>query len=187
MTTEEFIASMNRGEIVRGNSEAHMVMHRLSSEAIRICLELNNSFHTREEILALMSELTGKPVDATFTLFPPFNSDCGKNITLGKRVFINSGYKFQDQGGIIIGDDVLIGHNVVIATLNHALDPERRADLHPATVTIGDKVWIGSNATILPGVSIGEGAVVAAGAVVTKDVAARTVVGGVPARFIRNV
>lgn len=78
---------MNRGEIVRGNSEAHMVMHRLSSEAIRICMELNNSFHTREEILALMSELTGKPVDPTFTLFPSFNSDCGKNINPWKARF----------------------------------------------------------------------------------------------------
>jgi acetyltransferase-like isoleucine patch superfamily enzyme len=120
-------------------------------------------------------------------LFPPFNTDCGKNLTIGKRVFINSGCKFQDQGGISIGDDVLIGHNVVIATLNHSFDPEHRGDLVPRRVQIGNKVWIGANATILPGIKIGDGAIIAAGAVVTKDVAPLTVVGGVPAKLIKTV
>ena len=86
-----------------------------------------------------------------------------------------------------IGDDVFLGHNVVIATLDHAFDPDRRGDLVPAPVTVGNKVWIGANATLLPGVSVGEGAIVAAGAVVTKDVPPGAIVGGVPARFIRNV
>ena len=74
-----------------------------------------------------------------------------------------------------------------IATLNHALDPDRRADMIPAPVKIGNKVWIGANVTILPGVSIGEGAVLAAGAVVNKDVPARTIVAGVPARVIKSI
>jgi acetyltransferase-like isoleucine patch superfamily enzyme len=120
-------------------------------------------------------------------LFPPFNTDCGKNLTIGKRVFINSGCKFQDQGGISISDDVLIGHNVVIATLNHSFDPEHRGDLAPRPVKIGNKVWIGANATILPGIKIGDGAIIAAGAVVTNDVAPLTVVGGVPAKHIESV
>jgi acetyltransferase-like isoleucine patch superfamily enzyme len=134
-----------------------------------------------------MSELAGRQIDNSFGLFLPFNTDCGKNLTIGKRVFINSGCKFQDQGGITIGDDVLIGHNVVIATLNHSFDPERRGDLEPCPVKIGNKVWIGANATILPGVTVGEGAIVAAGAVVTKDVASLTVVGGVPAKVIKVI
>ena len=108
-------------------------------------------------------------------------------MNIGKRVFINAGCKFQDQGGITIGDDVLIGHNCVIATLNHSMQPERRADMIPAPVKIGDKVWIGANVTILQGVTIGEGAVIAAGAVVNKDVPARTVVGGVPAKIIKKI
>lgn len=122
-----------------------------------------------------------------FRIFPPFTTDCGKNIRVGERVFVNSGCRFQDQGGITIGDDALIGHNVVIATLNHDLDPGLRAATVPEPVIVGNRTWIGANATVLPGVTIGEGAVVAAGAAVTKDVAPRTVVGGVPARRIREI
>ena len=80
-----------------------------------------------------------------------------------------------------------IGHNVVFATLNHGLAPEERKSTYPAPIVLGRNVWVGSNATILQGVTIGDNAVIAAGAVVTKDVAAGTVVGGVPARFIKNI
>lgn len=187
MTTEEFIAIMNSGQLIPAGSPVHETMHRLSQEAIRITLQLNNSYHTHEEIIALMSELTGRKVDDSLGLFPPFNTDCGKNIHLGRRVFINSGCKFQDQGGIYIGDDVLVGHNCVIATLNHVDAPERRGDMYPKPVRIGSRVWIGANVTILPGITIGDGAIIAAGAVVTKDVAPRAVVAGVPARVIKTV
>ncbi|MCH5243785.1 MAG: sugar O-acetyltransferase [Lentimicrobiaceae bacterium] len=187
MTNQEFIDCMNTGKTVTAGSPVHEVMHRLSQEAIRITLRLNGSYHTPEEVVEIMSELTGRKVDESFRLFPPFNTDCGKNLVFGKRVFVNSGCKFQDQGGITIGDDVLIGQNVVIATLNHAMDPDSRGDMDPKPVHIGNKVWIGANATILPGVSIGEGAIVAAGAVVTKDVAPRTVVAGIPAKIIKRL
>ena len=126
-------------------------------------------------------------MDETFRLFPPFYTDCGKNITLGKNVFINSCCHFQDQGGIIIGDNVLIGHNVVIATLNHNQNPKLRASILPKPVKIGNNVWIGSNATILPGVTISDGAIIAAGAVVTKDVSENSIVGGNPAKLIKEI
>ncbi len=187
MTTEKFIEIMNSGETVHAGSPVFAKMHELSQEAIRITMQLNNAYHNHEEILSLMSELTGKDVHESFGLFPPFYSDCGKNIHLGKRVFINAGCKFQDQGGIFIGDDVLVGHNCVIATLNHVMDTDKRADLIPAPVRIGDKVWIGANVTILQGVTIGEGAIIAAGAVVTKDVPPRTIAGGVPAKIIKSI
>ena len=187
MTTEEFIRIMDSGEVIPGGSPIHAKMHELSQEAIRITMQINNSYHTHEEIIALMSELTGTEIDDSFGLFPPFYTDCGKNMRFGKRVFINSGCKFQDQGGITIGDDVLIGHNCVIATLNHVMDPEHRADMIPAPVKIGNKVWIGANVTILQGVTIGEGAVIAAGAVVNKDVPARTIVGGIPANILKEI
>lgn len=187
MTTEAFIEIMNSGALIPAGSPVHQKMHELSQEAIRLTMALNNSYHTPAEIVALMSELTGSPVDASFALFPPFNTDCGKNLRIGKRVFINSGCKFQDQGGITIGDDVLIGQNAVIATLNHAMDPAHRGDMVPAPVRIGNQVWLGANVTLLPGVTVGDGAIVAAGAVVTKDVPPRTIVAGVPAKEIKRV
>ena len=148
---------------------------------------INNGYHTREELCELFSELTGRAVDMSFKLFPPFYTDFGKNIKVGRNVFINSGCCFQDQGGIEIDDGTLIGHQVVIATLNHDPDPEKRGDMFPRPVKIGAKVWIGSHATLLPGVTVGEGAIVAAGAVVTRDVPPRSVVAGVPARVIKSI
>lgn len=187
MTTNEFLDIMASGDVITRGSPAHEAMHRLSQEAIRLTVELNSKYHCHAEIIAIMSELTGHQIDESFGLFPPFNTDCGKNIHFGKRVFINSGCKFQDQGGIYIGDDVLVGHNCMIATLNHLEDPERRADMVAAPVRIGNKVWIGANVTILPGVTIGDGAILAAGVVVTKDVEPRTIVGGVPARMLKRI
>lgn len=174
----------NRQPILAG-SAAGELLHTMAQQAIRITTGLNNQYHTPEEIRAILSELTGKPIDETVTLFPPFTTDCGQNITLGRHVFINSGCRFQDQGGITIGDGTQIGHNVVLATLNHGRAPQDRANIYPAPIVIGENVWIGANATLLPGVTIGSGAIVAAGAVVTADVAPCTIVGGVPARFIK--
>lgn len=187
MDLQAFLAHLDSGEVVVGGSEAHQYMHGASQEALRVTAELNGAYHTPQEVSALFSRLTGKPVDEGFTLFPPFYADCGKNITVGRRVFINSGCCFQDQGGITIGDDALIGPRVVMATLNHDLDPARRRDMHPAPIVIGNNVWVGASATVLPGVTIGDNAVVAAGAVVTKDVPADTVVGGVPARVLQRI
>lgn len=187
MELDAFLQYLNSGKTVENGSEPHLFMHRASQEALRLTAEINGSYHTPEELRVLFARLTGQPVDESFSLFPPFYTDCGKNIHIGKHVFINMGCKFQDQGGIFIGDGVLIGHNVVLATLNHAMQPERRSDMLPAPIHIGKRVWIGSNATVLPGVTIGDGAVVAAGAVVTRDVPANMVVGGVPAKVIRHI
>ena len=120
-------------------------------------------------------------------MFPPFYTDFGKNITVGKNVFINAGCHFQDQGGIIIGDGTLIGHNVVLATLNHGFRSEDRGTLYPAPIIIGKNVWIGSNATILPGITIGKNSIIAAGAVVTKDVPENVITGGNPAKIIKKI
>ena len=187
MDLEAYLEHLNSGKPVEGGSEAHLFMHGVSQEALRITALINGSYHEPEALRALFSELIGRPVDESFALFPPFHTDCGKNIHVGKRVFINMGCKFQDQGGIYIGDGTLIGHNVVLATLNHAKSPNDRGTMIPAPIRIGKNVWIGSNATVLPGVTIGDGAIVAAGAVVTRDVPENTIVGGVPAGIMRQL
>ena len=140
-------------------------MRFYSRQAQKITMEINTQYHEPEELRQLFSRLIGRPVDDTFAFFPPFYTDFGKNIHIGKHVFFNSGCKFQDQGGIFIGDNVLIGHNVVL----------------------DEGAWIGANATITAGVTVGRYAIVAAGAVVNRDVPPYTVVGGVPAHFIKNI
>ena len=187
MNTEEFLKYINSGLSVDGNSEVHKYMHKLAQEAMKITAELNSSYHEPKEVCRLFSKLTGQEVDSSFALFPPFYTDCGKNIIVGKNVFINSGCRFQDQGGIRIGDGTLIGHNVVLTTLNHNFEPELRSSMNPAPIIIGNNVWIGASVTVVPGVTIGDNAIIAAGAVVTKDVEANTIVGGVPAKVIRSI
>lgn len=157
------------------------------TEAHKITMEMNSKYHTPEELVDLFSQLIGKPVDESVRIFAPIHSDFGKNITVGKDVIINMDCKFQDQGGIFIEDGALIGHGVVLATLNHGLHPDERHKLFPAPIHIGKKAWIGANAVITQGVTIGDNAVVAAGAVVTKDVPPDTIVGGVPAKVIKGI
>ncbi|MCH5202791.1 MAG: sugar O-acetyltransferase [Oscillospiraceae bacterium] len=187
METKDFLEYMNEGRECESGSDVHMVMHRLSEEARKITTELNNSFHTHDEIVELFSKLTGNKVDKSFAMFPPFYTDCGKNIKVGKGVFINSSCHFQDQGGITIGDNCQIGHCVTIATLNHPLNPERRKNTVPKPVVIGENVWIGSNSIVLSGVTIGNNAVVGAGSVVTKNVPGNAVVVGNPAKVIKYI
>ena len=185
MTVQDVIEGFAEGVAEDGRRDTYADV--LFQEAVRIGMELNCQYHTPEEIREIMGRLTGKEIAPDFRLFPPFYTNFGKNIAIGRDVFINSGCHFQDQGGIEIGDGVLIGHNVVLATIDHDLDPAMNRKNHYAPIKIGAHVWIGSNATILSGVSIGEWSVVAAGAVVTKDVPPMTVVGGVPARVIKNI
>lgn len=187
MTREEYIRLVKEKGYLEGYSEAHNFMHEASSRAQRITSEINNKYHTKEELISLMSELTLERIDESFSLFPPLYSDFGMNLHIGKQVFINSGCSFQDQGGIYIGDNTLIGHQVVFATINHDEDPSKRASMYFKPIHIGKNVWIGAHATILPGVNIGDGAIIGAGAVVTKNVEPNTVVAGVPARVIKKI
>lgn len=189
--TKREVFALGYEEIERRAAEMGLPVYQYqrvaAQRAMRLTAELNFQYHEPEEVTRLFSELIGKPVGEGFCLFPPFYTDYGQNITIGKNVFLNTSCHFQDQGGITIGDGTLIGHNVVLATLNHNEDLERRNETIPAPIVIGKNVWIGANATITPGVTIGDGAIIAAGAVVTKDVPSMTVAGGVPARIIRAV
>ncbi|KZM34770.1 sugar O-acetyltransferase [Oerskovia enterophila] len=186
MDLEDFLDHVNRGELIEGGSEQHAFMHGTAQEALQVVADLNSGYRTPDEVRALLSRLTGVVVDESVTVFPPFYCEFGKNLTLGKDVFLNSGCRFQDTGGITIGDGTLVGHGCTLTTLNHAVDPARRADMMPSPIRIGRKVWLGAAVTVVPGVTIGDGAIVGAGAVVTKDVPADTIVAGVPARILRT-
>lgn len=187
MNTKTFKQEMERQEYIKANSEMHLHMHEMAQRARKITAEMNNAYRMPEELRDLFSELIGQEVDKNFGLFPPFYTDYGQNIKVGKNVFINSGCCFQDQGGIEIGNDVLIGQQVVIATLNHDFNPNKRANMFPGPVIIGNGVWIGAHATLLSGVTIGDNSIIAAGAVVTKDVPKNVIVAGVPAKIIKKI
>ena len=156
-------------------------------KAKRLQAEYNNTpSDLSPKLSAILDELLGSRGENVW-ISAPFFVDYGENIHIGKNVFINAGCKFQDQGGIYIEDGVLIGHNAVLATINHMEDPEKRAGMIFQPIHIEKKVWLGANVTVLPGVTIGEGSVIAAGAVVTKDVPANMIAAGVPAKVIRKV
>ena len=181
MDLKELLEHFNNGDTLGEDFEVIELMRYYSRQAQKITMKINTEYHEPEELSALFSELIGKPVGENFGLFPPFYTDFGKNITIGNQVFINAGCKFQDQGGITIDD------GAVLATLDHDIDPEKRQQLHPAPIHIGKRVWIGANAVVTKGVTIGDNSIVAAGAVVNRDVPANTIVGGVPAKVIRKI
>jgi len=182
---QDFLDHVNRGALIEGGSNHHRFMHGAAQDALRIVAQINTGYRTPEEVRTLLADLTGKPVDDSVAVFPPFYSEFGKNLTLGTDIFVNIGCRFQDTGGITIGDGSLIGHGSTLTTLNHGIDPDRRADMIPSPVTIGRKVWLGAGVIVVPGVTIGDGAIVGAGSVVTKDVPANMIVAGVPAKLIR--
>lgn len=187
MTYEEYNEEIKKNPYVTAGSPLHEVMHRAAQEAMMITAELNGSYHLKAQVRELLEKLWNIELDEIVGMFPPFYTDYGKNTRVGKNVFINAGCKFQDQGGITVKDGALIGHNAVLATINHDSDPAKRGNMIILPITIGKNAWIGANATILAGVSVGDGAIVAAGAVATKDVPDNTVVGGVPAKVIRKI
>lgn len=150
-----------------------------------LLIQMNNSTNP-DEIVSLFSKVLGKEVEGV-TIFTPIHINYGKHINIGKNVFINFDCTFLSLGGVTIEDDVLIGPKVSLITENHPLNPKQRKGLICKHILIKKNAWIGANATILPGVTIGENAVVAAGAVVSKDVPDDTLVGGIPAKFIKTI
>lgn len=155
-------------------------------ETMEVSLRLNNS-KSLDEARKCLGEIIGVPVDESTTLFTPFYTNVGKHIKLGKNVFINHACSFLDLGGIEIEDNVMIGPRVNISSENHPVEISKRNTMIPRKVTIKKGAWLGANVTVLPGVTIGENAVVAAGALVNKNVAANTVVAGIPAKEVKQL
>lgn len=146
-----------------------------------------NASTSIDETRERLSEIIDARIDRTTTVFVPFYTNFGKHIRLGKNVFINHACTFLDLGGITIEDDVQIGPKVNLITENHPVDPSKRKYLDLKSILIKRNVWIGAGVTILPGVTVGENSIVAAGAVVNKDVPDNTIVGGVPAKVIKSI
>jgi len=187
MTYEDFFNRIKENNYVEVGSDCNLVMHELLEHAQAVSMKMNSRINSRAEMTALLSEMTGREVDESVRVFPPFYSDCGRNIHFGKNIVVNCCCKFQDQGGIYIGDGTLIGHNAVLATINHDEEPSKRGNMILKPIHIGRNVWMGSNVTVVPGITIGDGAIIAAGSVVTKNVPENMVVAGVPAKVIRPV
>ena len=136
----------------------------------RLVQEMNTSVCDAATSREYFRRITGQEVGEDFTLNPPFYTDLGRNIRVGRRVFINFGCTFMDRGEITIGDDTFIAPGVRLITENHGLSPDRRRFLTSLPIVIGKNVWIGAGAIILPGVTVGDNAVIGAGSVVTKNV-----------------
>ncbi|RSX57230.1 nodulation protein L [Bifidobacterium samirii] len=175
------------GEPVSQHDPDYAAIDAIITRTKRLCAELNAGYHEPEEVHALFEGIVGHPVDPSFRLNPPFYTDFGRNITVGRGSFVNWGCTLMDRGGITIGDGTFIGPNVQLITINHLRDPQQRATTVSKPIVIGDRVWIGAGATVLQGVTIGDGAIVGAAAVVTHDVAPGAIVAGNPARVIGHV
>ncbi len=172
-------------EILSNDFEAYRL--REASFATKALLVPMNNSTDPTEIRNLLSQITGSIIDETTTVFTPLYVNYGKNTIIGKNVFINFDCVFLDLGGITIEDNVLIAPKVSLLTEGHPVESQNRQSLTVAPIRVKKNVWIGANATILPGVTIGENAVVAAGSIVNKDVPENTIVGGIPAKIIKTI
>ena len=176
------------GDIIRLDDPEYPDLFRVIQKAIRTTAKLNTLVTDDiEEINSVFSYLIGKKVDDSFFIIPPFYTDFGENINVGKNVFINHACTFMDRGGITLEDNVLIGPKVNLITTNHPVNPSERKATVSKPVIIKKGAWIGVGATILPGVTIGENSIVAAGAVVSKNVPDNVIVGGIPAKIIKTI
>lgn len=175
------------GEAISDKDPDYDKIFNIIMDTMKLASELNSSYHNNEEAKEILSKIIGKKVDDDLLFIPPFYVDFGKNINLGKGGVIQQSCTFFDRGGITIGDNVFIAPKVNLITINHDFNPENRGATVAKPIVIKDNVWIGINSTVLPGVTIGENAIVGAGSVVTKDVEPNTIVGGNPAKFIKLI
>lgn len=182
---KDIFTRLRKGETIKPDDpEIHKLLQ--ASYEVKKKLNLLNTYTEPGEILKILSEIVGEELE-NVTVFTPIYINYGKHLSIGKNVFINFDCTFLTLGGITIEDDVLIGPKVSLVTENHPLTPQHRKGLIGKSIHIKKNAWIGASATILPGVTIGENAVVAAGAVVSKDVPDNVLAGGIPAKIIKTI
>jgi len=185
-TSEDIFERLRNGESISSNDPQAYKMRQASFETKKLLIEMNNSANP-EEINNLLGKITGSDIDKTVAVFTPLYINYGRNMKIGRNVFINFDCTFLDLGGIIIEDNVMIAPKVSLLSEGHPVSADERHTLVPGKIHIKRNAWIGANATILPGVIIGENSIVAAGAVVSKNVPDNTIVGGIPAKIIKSI
>ena len=183
---KDIFERLRSGEIVAANDPEAYKLREASFATKKLLVQMNNA-DDPAEIRDLLSQITSSEIDESVAVFTPLYINYGKNTKIGKNVFINFDCVFLDLGGITIEDNVFIAPKVSLLSEGHPISPNERSSLVPGHIHIKKNAWIGAGATILPGVTIGENSVVAAGAVVSKDVLDNTVVGGIPAKFIKAI
>ncbi|SMO65283.1 DapH/DapD/GlmU-related protein [Gracilimonas mengyeensis] len=183
---KDIFERLTSGEVIPMDDPDYSNIREAVNQTMGLIRKLNASTDVNEA-RKWLGEVIGEEVDESTTLFPPFYTNVGKNIRLGKKVFINHACSFLDLGGITIEDEVMIGPRVNITSENHPVEVADRKTMVPGSVVIKRNAWIGGAASILPGITVGENSVVAAGAMVTKDVPANTVVAGVPAKVVKEL
>lgn len=183
---ENIFERLRNGETIALTDNEAYKMRDASFETKQLLVQMNNSSNPAE-IRNLLSQITETEIDESVTVFTPLHINYGKHTKIGKNVFINFDCVFLDLGGITIEDNVLIAPKVSLLTEGHPTSIENRHSLIPKPIHLKKNAWIGANATILQGVTIGENAIVAAGSVVSKDVPDNTIVGGIPARIIKTI
>lgn len=186
METHDIFERLKNGAVISSNDPDIHRLREASYATKELLIRMNSSFDPTE-IRSLLGQIIGLEIDESTTVFTPLYINYGKNIRIGRNVFINFDCTFLVLGGITIEDNVLIAPKVSLLSEGHPISPENRQSLVPGRIHIKRNAWIGANATILPGVTVGENAVVAAGAVVSKDVPDNAVVGGIPAKIIKAI
>jgi len=177
---------LKNGETIHPNDPQAYRMLEASYSTKKLLVQMNNATDPKE-IRDLLSQITANEIDESVAVFTPLYINYGKHTKIGKNVFINFDCTFLDLGGITIDDGVLIAPKVSLLSEGHPLSSQERHSLVPRPIHIKKNAWIGANATILHGVTIGENSVVAAGSVVSKDVPDNVVVGGTPAKIIKKI
>lgn len=175
------------GKEILKDSPLFEEIHVQKAENERLVMELNTGYHSPSDVRAALEKITAQPIEDSVTISLPFYTDFGKHISFGKDIFLNQNVTFVDLGGIYIEDKVLIGPGARLLTVNHLEDPAKRRGIQVHSIRIKENAWIGANATILSGVTIGENSIVAADATVTKDVPDNVIVAGTPAKVVKEI
>lgn len=186
MQTTDIFERLKNGETISANDPEAYKMREASFVTKKLLVQMNNTSNPTE-IRDLLSQITNTEIDESTTVFTPLHINYGKHTKIGKNVFVNFDCVFLDLGGITIEDNVLIAPKVSLLSEGHPVLPENRHSLMVGHIHIKRNAWIGAGAIILQGVTIGENAIVAAGAVVSHDVPDNTIVGGIPAKFLKTI